>query len=469
MMSEALNNSINILDENTQAILLLSSHFSTHRSGEATPLTSIEYGRLARWLKESGFQPKDLFYRFEELMRLWRDPQKKITNDRLNSLLARGMAMGIALEKWKNSGIWIITRSDPDYPKRLKMRLGENSPAFFYGVGNKKLLNSGGLAIVGSRKIDANEEAYTKTVAIQATIEGLNVVSGGARGVDEIAMMAALEKEGAAIGVLSNDLFKAAISNQWRRHLRNNQLVLISPFYPDASFHVGNAMGRNKYIYCLSDSSLIVRSEKDTGGTWSGAIENLKQSWVPMFVKANSKAEGNLALIEKGVLTVIEKPYEIGDWLSLQLKVQAIEESDGGKAHAHQYGIQENHLLSNKYQDFMDERSNSQYLNIESNLFQGNQFLSESTLIDSVKKDLQKSEVALAVSYEIFCTWLLLAIANHGELSNEKINDAYPGISKRKMKDWLDKAETENLIVRLGRKRVYSLPIQTAPQSDLFS
>ena len=39
----------------------------------------------------------------------------------------------------------------------------------------------------------------------------------------------------------------------------DNNLVLISPFYPDAGFNVGNAMQRNKYIYCLSDAAMVDR------------------------------------------------------------------------------------------------------------------------------------------------------------------------------------------------------------------
>lgn len=37
-------------------------------------------------------------------------------------------------------------------------------------------------------------------------------------------------------------------------------LVLMSPFNPEAGFDVGNAMARNKYVYCLADAAVVVHS-----------------------------------------------------------------------------------------------------------------------------------------------------------------------------------------------------------------
>ena len=80
----------------------------------------------------------------------------------------------------------------------------------------------------------------------------------------------------------------------------NNNLVLISPFYPEAGFSPGNAMQRNKYIYCLSDSAIAVHSGTK-GGTWNGAIENINKQWVPLWVKETQDSEaGNAQLVAKG-------------------------------------------------------------------------------------------------------------------------------------------------------------------------
>ena len=52
--------------------------------------------------------------------------------------------------------------------------------------------------------------------------------------------------------------------------------MLCTPYGPDAPFSPGNAMGRNKLIYAQSLVTLVVASDRETGGTWSGAVEALK-------------------------------------------------------------------------------------------------------------------------------------------------------------------------------------------------
>jgi predicted Rossmann fold nucleotide-binding protein DprA/Smf involved in DNA uptake len=80
-----------------------------------------------------------------------------------------------------------------------------------------------------------------------------------------------------------------------------DRLALVSPFNPEAGFNVGNAMARNKYIYCLADAGVVVTTAKESGGTWSGAVENLKHSWVPLWAKEDSDPEsGNAALAGRG-------------------------------------------------------------------------------------------------------------------------------------------------------------------------
>ena len=315
------------MDKNKQAILLLCAHFSAPKKGAPTPLTPLEYGRFAIYMKESQLQPKDLFdsARCNSLLEQWQDPKRKITEERVRYLLGRGLAMGLANDKWHSAGIWIIARSDAEYPQRLKKKLGHAAPALIFGVGNKQLLNTGGLGVVGSRNIDDADSEFTKQVCKQAAVERLTIVSGGARGVDETAMLSALEGDGNAVGILANDLYKNAMAGKWRTYLKNDQLVLVSMFYPEARFLVGNAMARNKYIYTLADNALVVRSDENSGGTWAGAIENIKHEWIPLFVASPSEAEGNAALINKGAkpLCVANESSSPPDWLSVELASKA--------------------------------------------------------------------------------------------------------------------------------------------------
>ena len=69
------------------------------------------------------------------------------------ALLSRGHSLAIAIEKWQLAGLWVVTRSDADYPKRLKSRLKKNSPPVLFGCGDPALLNMGGIAFIGSAKL----------------------------------------------------------------------------------------------------------------------------------------------------------------------------------------------------------------------------------------------------------------------------------------------------------------------------
>jgi predicted Rossmann fold nucleotide-binding protein DprA/Smf involved in DNA uptake len=216
-------------------------------------------------------------------------------------LLGRGGALGLALEKWHRAGLWVLTRLDSEYPGRLRKRLKAESPPVLFGCGNKRLLNQGGIAAVGSRNSTESDLTFTNHLGVAAAAHGYSIVSGGARGVDQAAMFAALQSEGTVVGVLANNLLRSVTSAEYRKHLKTNNLVLVSPFNPEAGFNVGNMMARNRYIYCLADAAVVVSSTPDKGGTWHGAIEDLKAGWVPLWVKKScARNSGNTELVRRG-------------------------------------------------------------------------------------------------------------------------------------------------------------------------
>ena len=225
-----------MLSPNTQAILLLTCHFAKAAKADAKPLGNKEWHDFTVWLREQGLTPENLVQgNPEKLLDGW--SHSKITPERLLQLLNRGPALALAVEKWLRSGLWIITRSDPEYPKRFKARLRGNSPPVLFGCGNRSLLNQGGVAVVGSRKAISVDLAYSSRLGQLAAEQGYSLVSGGAGGVDEAAMLGALAAEGTVVGVMANDLLRAASLAKFRQHLLNGNLALISPFYPEAGFH----------------------------------------------------------------------------------------------------------------------------------------------------------------------------------------------------------------------------------------
>jgi predicted Rossmann fold nucleotide-binding protein DprA/Smf involved in DNA uptake len=285
------------LTNDTKAILLLCGFFGEKRAEK--PLSLGEYTVLARWLKNNKMYPRDLL---QEENAIVASRGSGIEEIRLKSLLDRGFMLGVAVEEWKRNGIWVLSRSDSDYPTRYKKRLGEKSPPILYGVGDRSLLKGGGLAMVGSRNVDREGEDFTRRVAEMCATRGMPVVSGAARGVDRIAMVAALEAKGIAIGVLAGDLLKKSVEKDYRNAISEGRLLLISPYNPNAPFSVGAAMGRNKLVYSMSSYCLVVSSDYEKGGTWAGAKEELKRKKpLPVFVRTGDNVpKGNLELLKLG-------------------------------------------------------------------------------------------------------------------------------------------------------------------------
>ena len=286
------------MSPDTEAILLLCGRFGNERAEQISPLTQKEYEALTRWLLERKLRPADLLDADNTC--LGDLIQAKLDQAKISALLRRGTALALALEKWRRSGLWVLSRSDAAYPKRLKKKLGQAAPPLLYGAGEPALLENGGVAIVGSRDVSPDGLAFTRELAQACAREGLGVVSGGARGVDAAAMQACGEAGGMVIGVLAADLLRACVNYQNRQGIQSGQLVLVSPFNPEAGFSAGNAMARNRYIYALADEAVVVDSAEGEGGTWAGAIENLRYAWTPLHVRDPGEKHGNRALIARG-------------------------------------------------------------------------------------------------------------------------------------------------------------------------
>jgi predicted Rossmann fold nucleotide-binding protein DprA/Smf involved in DNA uptake len=101
------------LTEDTKAIILLCGVFGKDRSEK--PLSMAEYSSLVRWLIGVKMRPGDLLQK-ENVIEA--SLGSGIERQRLESLLSRGVQLGFAVEEWQRNGIWILSRSDSEYPAR---------------------------------------------------------------------------------------------------------------------------------------------------------------------------------------------------------------------------------------------------------------------------------------------------------------------------------------------------------------
>lgn len=239
---------------------------------------------------------------------------------RLTSLLSRGGQLAIELDTLAQQGIWVMTRADTDYPVRLKASLGGVAPPVLFGAGSKLALERGFLAVVGSRDVDEPGSKFALSVGVKAAQEGVTIVSGMSRGVDYNCTFGCLDAGGSALGVLADGLEKSLRIRKHREAIAEDRLTFVTAVHPRAGFSVGNAMARNKYIYCLAHFGLVVASSLEKGGTRAGAIEALKSRWVPVFVRSGDDIPpGNRFLLDQGALPFeeswLEQEIPLSHWL----------------------------------------------------------------------------------------------------------------------------------------------------------
>ena len=224
---------------------------------------------------------------------------------RIAELLDRATAIAFELERLGQAGISTLTPFDEHYPRRFVERLGSAAPALLYAAGAVDLLGEPGVGVVGSRNVSPDGADVAGASAELAARLGLPLVSGGARGVDQIAMNAAFEAGGAVVGVLAESLVRKLRSPDVRRAIHEGRTIMCTPYNPEAPFSVGNAMGRNRLIYALSALTLVVAGEVGKGGTWSGAVQALKGRFGRVAVwRGPGEGPGNAQLEERGAVPV---------------------------------------------------------------------------------------------------------------------------------------------------------------------
>jgi predicted Rossmann fold nucleotide-binding protein DprA/Smf involved in DNA uptake len=316
-------NARELISEDGKALVMLCSQLGINGGGDAsvlTPLTLSEWNAFARRIHDSalkrpsallGLTAKDLA---KQLI------LAKPEAERVIQLLARGGSLALELERLAARGIWCVTRADDAYPARLRNTLKHQAPAVLFGAGELAVFHKARVAIIGSRNLDERGQSLAQALGGMCARISAVVVSGGARGTDRIAMQAALEAGGSAVGALADSLEKTVRQPDVREFITDGRLTLLTPYQPDSGFSVGAAMGRNKIIYGLADYAVVVASDYEKGGTWAGAVEALKAEWCPVFVSSGADAgAGNKELVKKGALPLSEAELDgivhLTDWM----------------------------------------------------------------------------------------------------------------------------------------------------------
>ncbi|MDE0424180.1 MAG: DNA-processing protein DprA [Candidatus Poribacteria bacterium] len=207
-------------------------------------------------------------------------------------------------EELKRQGVNIIYPGHPD----LQPHILEISPILFV-KGRQKRLMSDSVAIVGARNVSDIGIRIAKKLAGDLADEGLNIVSGYAKGVDSEAHLGALEAEGTTTLVLPHGIKQLHQKSAFKKFNWDQDVLAVSQFDPNSRWRARNAMVRNKLVCGLSKAVVVIESgpERNEQGKMSGTFSAAKTALsmdLPLFVLnpncLDDAPKGNAELIKLG-------------------------------------------------------------------------------------------------------------------------------------------------------------------------
>jgi len=190
-------------------------------------------------------------------------------------------------------GVQSLQPSHPRYPFRVLDLLGRTAPALLFAQGNLDLLSLPALGISGSRKSSEASLAAVSLLCEKVASQGWVIVSGGARGADEIAHLAALRHGPGTIIVLPTGILKPNLRPEFKKRLEEGKTLLLSEFPPEFGWTTGCAMQRNRLLAALSWALALVEPglQGGTGGTGRVALK----IGAPLFILQNGAGLGEAA------------------------------------------------------------------------------------------------------------------------------------------------------------------------------
>lgn len=283
---------------NAMSAILLCSYIGIQDSTAIKPLSLGEWNDFLEKLIEEKKEPGIVLEHDMASLKQLQFSSEFV--ERIQKLVSRGGGIAFELDALAKKGINIVTQFDADYPVLMRRRLKKKTPPVLFYAGDIQLAKKIGIAVVGSRNVDDDGVEFTKKLVEMAAEEKLIIYSGGAKGVDTISERTAINAGSAVVCFLADALLSRIKKKDTIDNITQGKLLLLSDVKPDAGFSSARAMNRNKYIYTSAYGTFVVASDYNKGGTWSGAMEAIRNGWSKTLVWDHKAYAGNQKLIEKG-------------------------------------------------------------------------------------------------------------------------------------------------------------------------
>jgi len=218
------------------------------------------------------------------------------------SASSRQSGAGTIAERLRRDGVSCFV--SPFHDLTLPAFVRAHLPPVLFVRGPSELLSARSVGFCGSRSATERGLGVAADIAEQVAMEKLNVVSGGAKGVDVTAHRTALSRSGTTTVVLAEGILEYRMRQDLRDVFDPTRTLLVSEFFPDDRWMAGRAMQRNRTICALSRALVLIEA-RSTGGTFAAGEAALAMG-VPLFTADYSSQhesnDGNRILLERGAV-----------------------------------------------------------------------------------------------------------------------------------------------------------------------
>lgn len=219
------------------------------------------------------------------------------------------------VKKAEQLQVTVISLLDECYPKRLLQIY--DAPLILWVKGSLEVLDSPGLAIVGTRNPTPYGHKMTSLFTTETVKKGLTVFSGLAYGVDTIAHRTAVEKGGKTVAVLGSgiDWVYPASNKKLAERIVQDGGAVITEFLPGTKPDAGNFPTRNRIVSGLSLGVLVVETSEKGGSriTANIALDQGREVFVVPHALDNPYGTGCNELIKKGYGKLVQDFEDITD------------------------------------------------------------------------------------------------------------------------------------------------------------
>lgn len=225
------------------------------------------------------------------------------------------------IKKTSRIGAQIMTFWDDDYPTLLREIY--DPPILLWIKGDRKILDTNGLSIVGTRKAGKYGQQMAEKFATELARYGFTIISGLAYGIDGVAHRATIKAGGKTIAVLGSgiDWIYPEDHKELASQIIETGGAVISEFPLGTAPEMGNFPVRNRIVSGMSLGTLVAESGIEGGSmiTARSALDQNREVFVIPHALGHPNSMGCNSLIKRGMGKLVQSVGDILDEINAQI------------------------------------------------------------------------------------------------------------------------------------------------------